>query len=70
MTVLTAMMQKNNPRPKEQLLMASEVLDSIPAIPVVHPNGNCFCGCGETMKPARERILKQFRPDQDRRPTL
>ena len=48
--------------------MASDALDSIPATPVVHPNGNCFSG--DTTKPARERTLKQFRPDQDCRPTL
>ena len=37
--------------------MASDALDSIPATPVVHPNGNCFCG--DTTKPARERTPKQ-----------
>ena len=26
---------------------------NIPAIPVVRPNGRCYCGCGETTKPGK-----------------
>jgi hypothetical protein len=35
--------------------MASETIGNIPPIPLVHPNGSCYCGCGET--PARGKFF-------------
>jgi hypothetical protein len=30
--------------------MASNAIWNIPPIPEVHPNGSCYCECGETLK--------------------
>jgi hypothetical protein len=42
--------------------MASETAGNLPPIPVVRPNGTCFCGCGGTTNPR-----KFFVQNHDRR---
>jgi hypothetical protein len=41
--------------------MASETTGNIPPIPVVHPNGTCFCGCGETPRRGKFFIVTHDR---------
>ena len=34
---------------------------NIPPIPEVHPNGTCFCGCGETTRPGKFFVITHDR---------
>lgn len=38
----------------------------IPPIPVVHPNGSCYCGCGETPKRGKFFVVTHDRSAESR----
>lgn len=35
--------------------------EGIPGLPVVHPNGRCFCGCDEIPKPGKFFVITHDR---------
>lgn len=39
---------------------------NIPEVPIVHPNGSCYCGCGETPKRGKYFVITHDRKAEAR----